>query len=131
MALVNGAELAQGVQLVLGGVAGLGHDGVKHRRGVPLGENEAVAIHPGWIVRSDAHVIEVQLHQNFDGRERPAGMARPGRADHLDNLAPYLLGKGLQFGKRFRHAVIVSLALTAQALGRAMIPRPMSLPGLR
>ena len=59
MALIDGAELAQRVQLVDGRVAALGHDGVEHRSGVALGEDEAVAVGPlgiGGIVPHDVAI---------------------------------------------------------------------------
>ena len=90
MALVNRAELAQGVQLVERGIgiAGLRHHGVEHRRGVSLGKNEAVAIRQGGILRIDVHVVEIQLHQNLHRRERPPGWPDSGGADHHHDFPP-------------------------------------------
>ena len=75
VALVNRAQLAQRIQLILGGVARLGHDAVEHRRGMTFGEDEAVAIRPFRIGRIVTHHVEVKRHQDFDRGKRTAGMA--------------------------------------------------------
>ena len=99
MALVDRAELAQGVELVDGrlGVARLRHGGVEHRRGVSLGEDEAVAVRLGGILRVDPHPVEEQLDHDLDGRERSARMAGFGGAGHLDDLAADTLRNILKF----------------------------------
>jgi hypothetical protein len=98
VALINRSELAQGVELVERriGVAGFGHNGVQHRRGMALGKNEAVAIRPQRVLRIDLHVIEKELNQDFDGGKGASGVPGFGRANHLHDLAPHLFGQGLQ-----------------------------------
>ena len=97
VALIDGAEFAEGVELVERrlGIAGLGHDGVEDRGGVTLRENEAIAIGQGGIVRIDAHLIEEELDEDFDRGEGSAGMAGLGSADHLDDFTPYTFGDWL------------------------------------
>ena len=100
MALVHGAELPQRIELSDGrlGVTRLRHRGVEHRRGVPLGQNEAVAIGLSGVFRVDPHPVEVQLDDQFDGGKRSAGMAGFGSAGHLDDFAPNTLRDFLKFG---------------------------------
>ena len=77
VALVNGAELPQRVELIDGRlrVTGLRHRGVEHRGGVSLGQNEAVAVGLGGVFGVDPHPVEVQLDHEFDRRERSARVA--------------------------------------------------------
>jgi hypothetical protein len=105
MPLVDGAEFAQGIQLADGGVGetGFRHDGIEHGRGVALGEDETVAIGPLGVLRVDAHVVEVELDHDFDGRERSSGVPRLGGAGHLDNLAANTFTDGLKFFYGFGH----------------------------
>ena len=85
--------------------------------------------HVGF-VRIDVHVVEVQLDQDLDGRERSARMARTGGAGHLDNFTPDLPGLGLQFVKRFGHAVLASLAPETRRLGGGDVAGPPFSHGL-
>ena len=45
-----------------------------------------------------AQHVEEQRDQDLDGRERSAGVAGFGVADHLDNLAAHVLGHGRKLG---------------------------------
>ncbi len=84
------------VQLVFGGVAALRQHAVQHRRGMALGQNEAVAIGPFRIVRVVPQDIEKQRGQNLDRGQRTSGMPGPGVRNHLDDVPADLLCDGLK-----------------------------------
>src|SRR5207247_2382517 len=87
MTLVDGAELAQRVQLLLGRVTRFSQHCIEHGYGMAFGENEPVAIRPRGIRGIVPHdATEVQRRQNLDRGKRSAGMARLGRSDHFDNV---------------------------------------------
>src|SRR5579871_5304 len=98
MALINGSEFAQRVELVFRRVSAFGHCRVKHGAGVAFGQDEVIAIRPFRIRRVVPHHVEKESDQDLHGRERSAGMAGFGERNHLDDLAPHLLGDRLKFG---------------------------------
>src|ERR1035438_8156068 len=71
VALVYRAQLAQRVQSIERriGVPRLRHDGIKHRRRVPFGENEAVPVRPLRVLRIDPHSVEIEFNHSLDGRK--------------------------------------------------------------
>src|SRR4030095_8895790 len=103
MPLVNRPQLAERVELIDRRVAHLGHHRVENWCRMPLGEDEAVALHPSGIRGIDLHVVEVQVQHNFHRRERPARMSRLGSADHLDDFPPDTASYGFEFLKRSGH----------------------------
>src|ERR1700730_17915308 len=96
MTLIDGAELPQRVQLILGRITALGHHAIQDRRRVALRQNKAVAIWPLGISRIVPHHIKKQRDQDLDRRKRSAGMAGLGMRDHLYDFPPDLLGNSLQ-----------------------------------
>ena len=97
VALVDGAELAQGVQLVFGAVARFGQRGVEHRRGMALGKDEAVAVGPLGVGRIVPHGIEIERSDDIGGGERAARMAGARGSRHLNDVPPHAPGDRLQF----------------------------------
>src|SRR5581483_3577875 len=88
MSLIDGSELAQGFELILGSVARLGEHRVEDRARVTLRQDKAVALGPlgvGGVVPHDA--AEEQRHQDFDGGERSPRVAGFGGSGHFDNVA--------------------------------------------
>ena len=99
MALINRAQLAQRVELILGAIAALRHHRVQDRAAVAFRKNEAVAILPFGIGGIVPHHVEKQRDDDFGRRKRSAGMAGLRFGDHLDHFAPHLLGDGREFGR--------------------------------
>ena len=99
MALVNRTELAQRVELVLGTIAAFRHHRVQDRAAVPFGKNEAVAIRPLGVGGIVPHHVEEQRDDDFGAESDPPGMAGFRLGDHLDHLAPHLLGNGRKLGR--------------------------------
>ncbi len=91
--LERAAQLAQGHDLVVREIARLGQRRVEHRRRMPLGENEPVAVGPvrvlGIVPQESA---EIQGRHDLDGRQRAAGMPRAGLGRHLQNVLPDRFG---------------------------------------
>ena len=116
MALINRAELAQRVELILGAVAAFRHHGVEDRAAVAFGENEAVAIRPLGVRRIVPQHVEEQRHDDFGRRKRSAGMAGFRFGDHLDHFAPHAFGNGREFGRHcwFSASYISNVAFRLQ-----------------
>src|SRR5207248_2105265 len=76
-------------------------DGVEQRRGVTLGEDEAVALRPGRVFGVVPHdAAEVQGDGDLDARQRAGRVAGAGGGGAGDDVAANGLGLGLQLGKR-------------------------------
>ena len=81
------AQLAQRHDLVVREVAGLRERRVEDRRGVPLGEDEAVAVGPvGVLGVVPQKATEIEGRHDLDGRQRTAGMTRARLGRHLQDV---------------------------------------------
>ena len=106
--LERAADLAQGHDLVVREVAGLRERRVEHRRRMPLGEDEPVAVRPvGILGVVPQEPAEVEGRHDLGGRQRAAGMARAGLGRHLQDVFPDRLGAGQQGVKVIGHRCIL------------------------
>src|SRR3989442_4781753 len=88
MTLEWAAELAQGDQALLGKVAGARHRRVHRGHRVALREDQTIALGPVGARRIVAHATEHDRHHEVDDRQRAAGMAGAGVAEHAEDLYP-------------------------------------------
>jgi hypothetical protein len=65
VALQDAADLAQPVEIALGDIAAVLEDRVERRRGVPLGQYQAVAARPVRLHRVVSHLAEVEADQDL------------------------------------------------------------------
>ena len=87
MALKTGAQLSQGIQLVYRDVACFGQRGIERRRGMALGQDEAVSLRIGRVGRvmlQDA--TEIQRREDVGTGKRSTGMAAARLMEHLDDV---------------------------------------------
>src|SRR5690606_24897463 len=88
MAFERTAELAQGLQLFLREVTGLGEDGVQQRGGVALAQDEAIALRRGGVLRIMAEEpTKVEANGDLDRRQRAGRMAGTGRGRAGDDAS--------------------------------------------
>ncbi len=97
VALIDRSQFPQRIELVLGCVTTFRQHAVQYRRGVAFGENKPVAIGPFGVLWIVVHHVEKQRDYNFRGRQRSARVTRLGMRNHLDDIAPHLLGDRLKF----------------------------------
>ena len=98
------ADLPQGHDLVVREVAGLRQRRVEHRRRMPLGEDEPVAVRPvGVLGVVPQEPAEIERRHDLDGRQRAAGMPRAGLGRHPQDVFPDRLGTGQQGVKVIGH----------------------------
>ena len=90
------AQLAERRQLLHRQVAALGQDSVEGGGGVPLAQDEAIAVRPGGVGGVVAEDAPVERRQDVRTRERAARVARPGGRRHGDYVASNALGEGFQ-----------------------------------
>ena len=100
MALQMGADLAKPHQVVGREVAVLGERGVLDRRGVALGEDEAVALRPLRVGGIVAEHPVVEGGDDVGGRERAVEVARLGDGEHADAVDAEHGGVALELGDR-------------------------------
>ena len=76
--LERAAQLAQGHDLIVRKIAGLGERGIEHRGGMPLGEDEPVAVGPVRVRRIvPQEPAKIEGRHDLDGRQRAPGMPEP------------------------------------------------------
>ena len=102
VALKVAADMAQGLEVLLGEEATLGEGRIQRGSAVALGEHEAVAVGATRVCRIDVHLLEVEVGDDVGGAERTTGV--PGlrcvRADHdpppdlIGNLDEFLIAHG-------------------------------------
>src|SRR4051812_4823236 len=96
MALKRTVERPEALQQIGAEVAGLGEDRVVERRRVALAEQEAVPIGVLRLHRVVSELAEEEPDQQFDARERPAGMPGLGGEDSLEDAPADLEGAFFQ-----------------------------------
>ena len=82
VALELGADLAQAHQVLEREVGVAGERRVEDRRGVALGEHEAVALRPVGVGRVVAKDAVVERRDDVGGRQRGVEVARLGDGEH-------------------------------------------------
>jgi hypothetical protein len=88
MALQVGADLAEAHQVVSGEIAVLGKGRVLDRRGVALGEHEAVPLRPARVGRVVAEGAEVESGDDVRGRQRAVEVTGLGDRQHPHAVDP-------------------------------------------
>ena len=91
MPLQTAVQLAQRAQLLFGDIADFGQRGVQHGRGMALRQDETVALGALRVVLVIVHdAAEVEAGDDICRRERTAGMAASGLAEHLDDVGAHM-----------------------------------------
>ena len=105
-------------------VAAGGEGGVQRRRGVPLAEDEAVALRVVRPIGVDAEDPEVERSQDVQRRELAADVAQAGLVDHAQ-VAKARQGRLLtQLGSQVRHRSLVPLRRSSLSVVRLGRPLP-------
>ena len=116
VAFERAAQLPEGHDLVVREVAGLRQRRVEHRRRMPLGEDEPVAVGPvrvlGVVPEEPA---EIEGRHDLGRRQRAAGMPRAGLGRHPQDVFPDRLGPRQQGVKVVGHRCFL---LDVRARGR-------------
>ena len=97
VALELAPELAKGLELLPGEVAGFREGGIQYGGHMALRKDEAVPVLPCGVGRVVPHgSAEVEDGHEVGRRQRSAGMARTGRRRHLDDVEPEMVRDPLQ-----------------------------------
>ena len=99
VALQAGVGGVERLQLVDREVAAHGENGVEGDRGVPLAEDEAIPLRPIGLAGVDAHLIEVEGHQEIGGGQRPAEVPGSRVVDGLHDQLARLDAQAAQLGE--------------------------------
>jgi hypothetical protein len=126
MALEHRADLAELLELGVREVAVLGKRRVEDRRGVALGEDEAVALGPVGPLRVVAEDPEVERGDDVSRRERAVEVAGLGDREHPHAVDPQHGGPALELGRGRS-----GLAVVACARGRLQVWDGPQVPHLR